>query len=111
MTYVKVAQTSDFDAEAKKKIILEGKEILITKIDGSYYAIDNSCSHMGGSLYDGKLEGFQVVCPRHGSIFDVRTGAVVQRGKLFLAKVKVTDLRGYPVKIEDTDLLIGLDAD
>jgi len=111
MKYVKVAQTGEFDLVNKKKIILDGKEILVTKIDGSYYAIDNSCSHMGGSLYDGKLDGFHIVCPRHGSIFDARTGAVVQRGKLFLAKVKVTDLRGYPVKIEDTDLLIGLDPD
>lgn len=109
MDFVKAARTSDFDFANKKKVALGGKEILVTKIDGSYYAIDNKCTHMGGSLYDGKLEGANVVCPRHGSVFDARTGKVVQSGKLFMKKVKATDLKSYPIKIEDTDLLIGIE--
>ena len=82
---------------------------MLTKIDGSYYAIDNTCSHMGGSLYDGKLEGANAVCPRHGSVFDVRTGKVVRDGKILLKKVQVTDLKSYPVQIEEGEILLGIE--
>ena len=75
MKYVKVAQTTELKEGEKKKISLEGKEILLTNIQNSYYAIDNKCSHMGGSLNDGKLDGSHIICPRHGSIFDVTTAA------------------------------------
>ena len=64
---------------------------------------------MGGSLYEGNLDGTHIVCPKHGSIFDVTTGQVVQSGKLFLIKVKVHDVQSYPVKIEGADLLIGME--
>jgi 3-phenylpropionate/trans-cinnamate dioxygenase ferredoxin subunit len=109
MIYVKVAQTSDLPEGSKMKITLNAKDILLTNIQNAYYAIDNTCSHMGGSLFDGNLEGSHIICPRHGSIYDVKTGKVVQRGTLFLIKVKVHDLQAYPVKIEGTDLLIGVD--
>jgi 3-phenylpropionate/trans-cinnamate dioxygenase ferredoxin component len=109
MNYVKVAQTTDFMESSKKKITWEGKDILLTNIQNNYYAIDNTCPHMGGSLYDGKLENSQIVCPKHGSIFDVTTGKVVQSGKLLFINVKVHDLHSYPVKIEGTDLLIGIE--
>jgi 3-phenylpropionate/trans-cinnamate dioxygenase ferredoxin subunit len=109
MKYVKVAQTTELREGEKKKISLEGKEILLTNIQNSYYAIDNKCSHMGGSLNDGKLNGSHVICPKHGSIFDVTTGKVVQSGKLLFIKVKVHDLNSYPIKIEGTDLMLGLE--
>ncbi|UOO37424.1 Rieske 2Fe-2S domain-containing protein [Oscillospiraceae bacterium CM] len=109
MNFVKVAHTTDLTAGNKKKISLGGKEILLTNIQNSYYAIDNTCPHMGGSLYDGNLDGSQIICPRHGSIFDVTTGKVLQNGKLLFFKAKVHDLHVYPVKIEGTDLLIGIE--
>ena len=109
MKYVKVAQTTELQAGDKKKIKVGDKEILLTNIQDSYYAIDNTCPHMGGSLYDGNLDGSHIVCPRHGSIFDVKTGKVVQSGKLFLLKVKVHDLQNYPVKIQGTDLFIEIE--
>jgi 3-phenylpropionate/trans-cinnamate dioxygenase ferredoxin component len=109
MNYVKVAQTTELTEVNKKKIFWEDKVILLTKIQNNYYAIDNTCSHMGGSLYDGKLDGSHIVCPKHGSIFDVTTGQVVQSGKLFFMNVKVHDLHSYPVKVEGTDLLIGIE--
>ena len=109
MKYVKIAQTTDLKIGEKKKIFVEGKEILLANIDGAYYSIDNKCPHMGGSLADGKLEGNNIVCPKHGSIFDVKTGKVSMRGKLFFIDVKVTDLKSYPVKIEDEDILIDIE--
>ena len=109
MTFVKAAQTTDLPSGEKKKITLEGKDILLTNIDGSYYAVDNTCPHMGGSLYNGNLEGKNIVCPKHGSVFDVTNGEVVEQGKLLFMKVKVHNLHSYPVKIEGADLLIGME--
>jgi 3-phenylpropionate/trans-cinnamate dioxygenase ferredoxin component len=109
MKYVKVAQTTEFSEGNKKKISLEDKKILLTKIQNSYYAIDNTCPHMGGSLYDGNLDGNNIICPKHGSIFDVTTGKVVQSGKLFFIKVKVHDIHSYPIKIEGIDIMLGIE--
>ena len=109
MKYVKVAQTTELSTGSKKRITVEGKEILLANIQNSYYAIDNTCPHMGGSLYEGKLEDSHIVCPKHGSIFDIKTGKVVQRGKLLFLNVKVHDLHSYPVQIEGTDIMLGVD--
>ena len=50
------------------------KGVGIANVDRSYYAIGNICTHLGGPLNEGKLEGYDVECPWHGSKFDVRTG-------------------------------------
>jgi len=109
MEYVKVAQTTELSAGNKMKISFNDKEILLTNIQNSYYAIDNTCSHMGGSLDEGQLDGSHIICPKHGSIFDVKTGKVVQSGKLFFIKVKVHDLHSYPIKLAGTDIMLGLE--
>lgn len=109
MEYVKVARKTELEAGQKMLVEVHGKAILLTNIQGSFHAIDNTCPHMGGSLFEGDLDGTHIICPRHGSIFDVTTGQVVQSGKLFFMKVKVHDVHSYPVKIEGADLLIGME--
>src|SRR4029079_14125705 len=54
----------------------DDEEVCVVNVDGKYYAINNICTHEGGPLADGKLDGFEVECPWHGSKFDVRTGEV-----------------------------------
>jgi 3-phenylpropionate/trans-cinnamate dioxygenase ferredoxin component len=109
MRYVKAAKTAELNAGDKKRISLEGKEILLANVAGSYYAVDSICTHMGGQLDQGKLDGSHIICPRHGSVFDVTNGKVVQSGKLFFMNVKVRDLHSYPVRIEGDDISIGMD--
>ncbi len=109
MKYIKIAQTTELSKRKKKKIAFENREILLVNIEGSFYAVDNKCTHMGGSLYDGNLEGNNIICPKHGSVFDVRTGEVAQSGKILFINVKVKDLHTYPVKIEGGDILIGIE--
>lgn len=109
MEYKLIAQTNELPNGNKKKILHENREILILNIEDSFYAVDNKCPHMGGSLYDGTLDGHSIVCPRHGSGFDVRTGKVTKTGKLLFIKVKPKDLYTYPVKIEGTDIFIGIE--
>jgi len=109
MKYEKVAQTNEIPEGGKKKVSVEGKDILITNIQNKYYAVDNKCPHMGGSLYDGKLEGSHIVCPKHGSVFDVTNGEVVHGGKLLFINIKVHNLAQYPLKVENTDIMIGIE--
>jgi len=109
MQYVKIAQTDDIKAGEKKKIALNGKVILLVNIQDTYFAIDNKCPHMGGSLYEGNLNGYNIICPRHGSAFDVRTGKVTKGGKMAFINVKVNGIQTYPIKIEGADILIGVE--
>jgi 3-phenylpropionate/trans-cinnamate dioxygenase ferredoxin subunit len=50
--------------------------IAVFNIEGTYYAVEDTCTHDGGELAGGELQGFEVVCPRHGARFDLRDGAV-----------------------------------
>ena len=109
MNYIKVAQVSELTEGRKQKVTLGDRVILLSNIKNSFYAVDNTCPHMGGSLYDGQLEGSNITCPRHGSVFDVTTGKAVQSGKLLFIKVKIHDLQTYPVKLEGNDVLIGIE--
>ena len=75
--FVRIASTQDILPSQMKAVDLDGNQnICIANIDGKYYAIDNVCTHEGGPLADGTLEGYEVECPWHGSKFDVRTGVV-----------------------------------
>ena len=109
MQYFKAAQKNELRAGEKKKIEQSGKVILLTNIGGTYYAIDNKCPHMGGSLYDGNLDGDQIICPKHGTVFDVRTGKVSKNGKIAFINLKVNDTKTYPVKVDGDDILVGLE--
>ena len=109
MEYLKVAQTTDLLSGGKKRLQMEGKDILLANIQGSYYAVDNTCPHMGGSLYSGKMDGTDAICSRHGLRVDVTTGKVAKTGKSLLLKVKQNQLPTYPVKVEGTDVLIGIE--
>jgi 3-phenylpropionate/trans-cinnamate dioxygenase ferredoxin subunit len=107
MVYSKVAQVSELPEGGKKLVTLDGNDILLIRFEGSFYAVENKCPHMGGSLFEGNLDGQYVNCPTHGSVFDIKNGSVHQSGKLLLFKVSPRDLKRYPVKIEGDDLLIG----
>ena len=59
-----------------KEVQVDGGNICVANVEGKYYAIGSICTHEGGPLADGTLEGYEVECPWHGSKFDVRTGEV-----------------------------------
>jgi 3-phenylpropionate/trans-cinnamate dioxygenase ferredoxin component len=71
----RVAAATDIPPGTAKPFSVDGNEILVCNVDGSFYAIEDTCTHDGGQLDQGTLEGMCVVCPRHGATFDVRTGA------------------------------------
>lgn len=79
-----------------------GKKIAIFPIDGSYYALENNCSHAGGSLSEGNLEGSTVECPLHFGKFDVKTGAVV-------GPPAIRSQKTYPVRVSGNELQVEIE--
>ncbi len=75
--FVKAAKTGDVALGSAKMVEVSGKKIAIFNVDGKYYAIDNTCTHRGGPLAEGALDGKEVTCPWHGAVFDVTTGEVL----------------------------------
>jgi len=101
MKYVEVAKVDDLPAGTMKSYSVEGKDILLVNIEGSVYAIGNRCTHMGGNLSKGKLEGKIVKCPRHGSQFDVTTGSRI-------AGPAKNNEPAYEVKVEGKSISINI---
>ena len=77
MSFVEIAKTDEIPVGQMKGLKSGDKNILLTNIAGKYYAIGAKCTHAGGDLSKGKLDGNIVICPRHSSKFDVTTGKVV----------------------------------
>jgi nitrite reductase/ring-hydroxylating ferredoxin subunit len=106
LTLVKVAETSEIPLGQVKVVKLAEKEVLLANVNGVYYAIGNICTHMGGELSRGMLEGNTVTCPKHKAKFDVTTGKVVSGPKIPLIHPKIKDEPAYVVKVEGKDILL-----
>jgi nitrite reductase/ring-hydroxylating ferredoxin subunit len=76
--FAKVADTKDIQPSQMKEVEVNGEKVCLANVEGKYYAIGNVCTHVGGPLAQGKLEGYEVQCPWHGSRFDIRTGRVAR---------------------------------
>jgi 3-phenylpropionate/trans-cinnamate dioxygenase ferredoxin component len=72
--WVDVAPASEFPAGTWRSIDLEGSPVAVFNLDGKYYAIEDVCTHDGGTLTGGTLERDEIVCPRHGARFSIKTG-------------------------------------
>ena len=108
MEFIRVADKAELPANKMILVVVGGKEVLLANIDGSYYAIANKCTHLGGSLTKGSLEGSIVTCPRHGARFDVKTGQAIADAKIGFIKMGVKDEDSYSVKVEGTDIFVGM---
>ena len=81
-------------------MVADGVEILICNVDGRLYAIEDVCTHDGGPLDQGTLEGACVVCPRHGATFDVRTGDALTLPAVVPLMTFALDVQGDDVYVE-----------
>ena len=75
--FVKVGMTGEIAPGQGKRVEAGGRKIALFNVDGTYYAIDDTCTHRGGPLSEGELAGSEVTCPWHGAVFDVTTGKVL----------------------------------
>lgn len=92
--WVRIADEAAFDADPMQTGEVGDDGVLVCRIAGRYYAVEDRCSHDDGPLGDGTLEGERVICPRHGAAFDVATGAA-------LSMPAVVPIRTFQVKVED----------
>lgn len=95
----KVGTVNSLEPGGKTVVELEGVPIALYNVNGTYYATDDVCTHDGGTLADGALEGYEIICPRHGARFDVRTGKA-------LCMPAFTPINTYPVKVQGNDIFI-----
>lgn len=101
MALVKAAQVSDIGPGTGKVVQAAGKTLALFNLGGSFYAIDNACTHVGGPLGMGKVEGHVVTCPWHGSKFDVTTGKVV-------GPPAQRNVAGYKTELRDGAVYVDL---
>lgn len=97
--FVKVAKTSDLASGEKMLVEYDDEDVGLFNLDGQFYAISDVCTHDGGPLVEGHLDGDCIVCPRHGARFNIKTG---QQTMPAFAPVPL-----YEVKIEGDDILIA----
>jgi len=72
--WVTVARTDQLARGEWRTLDVDGTAVVVFNIEGEYYAIEDVCTHDGGQLTGGTVEGDQIVCPRHGARFCIRTG-------------------------------------
>ncbi len=95
----KVAKLSEIAPGTTRRVVVDSTEVLLCNVEGKIYAIEDVCTHDGGPLDQGELEGECVVCPRHGATFDVRTGDA-------LTLPAVLPLMTFDVTIEGDDIYV-----
>jgi 3-phenylpropionate/trans-cinnamate dioxygenase ferredoxin subunit len=108
MEFIEVAKIDEIAEGSSRAVEVNGKELLIVNYKNDFYAIDRRCTHMGGDLSKGSLDGNIVTCPRHGSKFDVTTGESIQGPKIGFLKLKTKNEQVYEVKIEGNSIKIKI---
>jgi 3-phenylpropionate/trans-cinnamate dioxygenase ferredoxin subunit len=96
-----VAKKSEVSEGAARRVVVDGTEVLLCNVGGEIYAVEDICTHDGGALDQGELDGARIMCPRHGATFDVRSGEA-------LTLPAIMPLPTYPVRIDGDDIYVTL---
>lgn len=97
--FIKVAKVSDLAPGEKILVEYEDDDVGLFNLDGQIYAISDVCTHDGGPLVEGHVDGDCIVCPRHGARFNLKTGEQTMPA--------FSPVPLYQVKIEKDDILIA----
>lgn len=98
---VTVAKTSEIGAGQAKAVDVKGQTVAVFNVGGKFYAIEDTCTHVGGPLSEGELQGTAVTCPWHGAQFDVTSGKV-------LGPPAAEGVKSYPVRVEGDEIKVEL---
>ena len=100
-TLTKVANKKDLPAGKAISVSVGSKRVAVFNINEKFYAIDDECTHAGGSLSEGEVQGTVVTCPWHGATFDVATGEV-------MSEPAPDNVNSYKIVIEGEDIKIDV---
>ena len=98
--FVTVARLGDIPMGGVKVVRVEDQPVALFHLEGGYFATEDVCTHDGGPLAEGRLDGEVIECPRHGARFNVRTGAA-------LCLPAVAPVATYDVRIEGDEIQVG----
>ena len=96
-----VAKTAELQPGQVLGRTINNKQIAIFYVDGKIYAIDDTCTHAGGSLSEGEVNGTTVTCPWHGATFDITTGAAT-------GAPASEGVKGYKVVVEGDEVKVEI---
>lgn len=97
--WVTVARTEELPPGQFRTVDVDGTQIVVFNLGGEYYAIEDVCTHDGGQLTGGSVEGEEIVCPRHGARFCIRTGEA-------LSAPAYEPTAKFPVTVEDGNVRV-----
>jgi len=101
MPWHRIALSTSLNAGQKTVAEIEGKEILICRVDESYYAVSSRCTHAAWRLVEELIEGVEIVCSLHGARFDLRDGCPT-------AGPASKPLATFPIELRDGELYVSL---
>ena len=99
--FKKVAVLSEISHGTAKRVEVNATSIALFNINGAIYAVDDTCTHRECSLSEGFIEGFTVTCPCHMSVFDIKTGKVLEPPALL-------NVSSYKVRIQGGDIEVEI---
>lgn len=102
--YVPIAGADEIKIGERLFVEIDDHSIVVFNIAGGLFAIADVCSHDDGPLGEGEIEGYSVICPRHGARFDMRSGKV-------LSLPAFIDIPAYPVRIVEGQIEVGVPSD
>lgn len=97
--WVTVAHSDHFDPGEWRVVDVDGTQIAVFNLEGRYYAIADVCTHDAGQLTGGVVDGDEIVCPRHGARFSIRTGEA-----LTPPAYEPTDV--FPVRVDNGEVQV-----
>jgi 3-phenylpropionate/trans-cinnamate dioxygenase ferredoxin subunit len=98
---IKVAETNQLQPGHVMLVRVKGHQLALCNIEGEFYATSNRCTHSGGPLAEGRLNGTTITCPWHGAQFNVTTGKNC-------GGPAVTQVATYPVHVEGQSIFIEI---
>jgi 3-phenylpropionate/trans-cinnamate dioxygenase ferredoxin subunit len=104
MRQIVIGKASDVPEGEARVFEAEGVRLAVSRVHGSYYAIDDLCTHDDGPLGEGCLIGHEIECPRHGARFDVRTGEVRRMPAAY-------PVNAYKTWVRDGQIVVEIDQD
>jgi nitrite reductase/ring-hydroxylating ferredoxin subunit len=99
MAFSKVATVQEVPTGKAKQVQVSGRTLALFNVNGTFYAVDDTCPHRGAPLWEGQLEQKEVECPWHGARFDVTTGSV-------LCPPATSGVKPYLVQVVGEDVLV-----